>query len=308
MLAAYFLGTLDGIGGTDLFATGVALNNLQTYQDTVVGYGDTRKGAWAARVSYSPNAGVAERISPARSVATSVPASTPQIGQILGGATSGAENNDGRGKTWGAMLAYLGDDPKPLAAAYNRNDLSGATPGAPSALGPGGFLKPMFATEDFTSYMLAAKYRFGFGTELGGSFYQGQLEEAGQLDPKMRVLAVAAKHIDRFAGPDRPGHAGQVHELHEGQEHRLHARRRLQPVQAHRDLRSRRPRRRRPWPARAVRLGGHPRRRNGSAEPAGGPVSLLVPLGSTEVPLFSGANLNIDADTKMVGIGIRHSF
>ncbi|EGJ12307.1 MULTISPECIES: porin [Rubrivivax] len=309
MLAAYFLGTLDGIGGTDLFATGVALNNLQTYQDNVISYG-VRQGAWAGRVSYSPNAGAAARISPVRSTATNTPTGTippsgsaPQLGQILGGLTAGAESDDGRGKTWGAMIAYLGDDLKAVAA-YNRNDLSNVQLGLPfrvTPLSPDGFL-PLFATEKFTSYMLAAKYKFAFGTELGGSYYQGQLDETGDTDPKMRVLAIAAKHT--IGSLDLIGQVMQAKFTNFtkgkdtgfmlGADYNLSKRTAIfaRAGQVKDD--------------RGDISNGNPLL--GGAGLAGGPVALLVPLGSTEVPLFSGAGMNIDAKTKMFGVGIRHSF
>lgn len=309
MLAAYFIGTLDGIGGTDLFATGVALNNLQTYQDNVISYG-LRQGAWAGRLSYSPNAGAAARISPVRSTATTTPTGTipssgsaPQLGQILGGLTAGGENGDGRGKTWGAMLAYLGDDLKAVAA-YNRNDLSKAQLGLPfsaTPLSPDGFL-PLFETENFTSYMLAAKYKFGFGTEFGGSFYQGQLKETGVTDPKMRVLAIAAKHT--IGSLDLIGQVMQAKftNFTKGKDTGF-------MLGADYNLSKR--------TAIFARAGQVKDDRGdisngiaafGGAGLAGGPVALLVPLGSTEVPLFSGAGMNIDAKTKMFGVGIRHSF
>jgi predicted porin len=41
---------------------------------------------------------------------------------------------------------------------------------------------------------------------------------------------------------------------------------------------------------------------------AGGPGAILIPLGTQEVPLFSGAGQNIDARTTMLSIGLRHSF
>jgi predicted porin len=49
----------------------------------------------------------------------------------------------------------------------------------------------------------------------------------------------------------------------------------------------------------------------GSATPlpfAGGPGAILLPLGSQEVPLFSGAGQNVDARTTIVSLGLRHSF
>ncbi|MBK1614018.1 porin [Rubrivivax gelatinosus] len=309
MLAAYFLGTLDGIGGTDLFATGVALNNLQTYQDNVISYG-LRQGAWAGRISYSPNAGAAARISPVRSTATTTPTGTipasgsaPQLGQILGGLTAGAESDDGRGKTWGAMVAYLGDELKAVAA-YNRNDLSNVQLGLPfrvTPLSPDGFL-PLFNTDNFTSYMLAAKYKFAFGTELGGSYYQGQLEETGDTDPKMRVLAIAAKHT--IGSLDLIGQLMQAKftNFTKGKDSGFmlgadynFSKRTAVFVRAGRVKDDR-----------GNISNGNPAL--GGAGLAGGPIALLVPLGSTEVPLFSGAGMNIGADTKMFGFGMRHTF
>ncbi|MGC4075599.1 MAG: porin [Rubrivivax sp.] len=299
-LAAYFIGTLDGIGGTDIYATGVALNNLQTYQDNVISYG-LRQGPFAGRISYSPNAGVAERISPARSTATAtLPASNANIGQILGGLTSGAENSDGRGKTWGAMGAYLGDELK-IVGAYNRNKFAGAQIGVPSASVPGGFL-PLFVADEYKSYMIGARYKFGFGTEIGGNFYEGKLDDASTIDPKIRAVALAVKHsigsIDLLAEAMQAKYTnfteGKDTGFMFGAEYNFSKRTTVY--------------------MRAGRMKDDRGNVTGSgvlgagAPLAGGPLALLVSLGSTEVPLFSGANLNVDADTKMLGIGIRHSF
>lgn len=299
MLAAYFLGTLDGIGGSDLYAVGVALNNLQTYQDNVISYG-ARQGPWAGRVSFSPNAGVAERISPARSSGAPYPANADN-GQILGGLTSGSENDDGRGKTWGAMGAYLGEQLR-VVGAYNRNSFAGARIGVPTTQLPFAPFLPLFEADEFTSYMVGVRYKFAFGTELGGSFYQGKLEEAANVDPKMRVIALAAKHtvgsLDLLAQVMQAKFTnfteGKDTGFMLGADYNLSKRTAVY--------------------ARAGRVKDDRGTATGSgvfgagASLAGGPIALLVPLGSTEVPLFSGANLNIDADTKMFGIGIRHSF
>jgi len=45
-----------------------------------------------------------------------------------------------------------------------------------------------------------------------------------------------------------------------------------------------------------------------SARLAGGPATLLVPIGSLEIPLFSGAGMNMDARTRIAAVGIRHTF
>jgi hypothetical protein len=41
---------------------------------------------------------------------------------------------------------------------------------------------------------------------------------------------------------------------------------------------------------------------------AGGPTTVLVPLGSVELPVFSGAGANLDARTQIVAVGVRHAF
>ncbi len=45
-----------------------------------------------------------------------------------------------------------------------------------------------------------------------------------------------------------------------------------------------------------------------SAPLAGGPATLLLPFGSVEVPLFSGAGAMADSTTRLIGVGVRHTF
>jgi predicted porin len=124
MLIAYYLVTPEALGSTDLFGAGLVVNTLQTWQDNQISYA-IKKGPWTGILSYATNSGVGPGISAARATATaSTPVATPATGQILGGASAGAETPDGRGKTVGAMLAYRTDNLTALGA-YHRNNFGG---------------------------------------------------------------------------------------------------------------------------------------------------------------------------------------
>jgi predicted porin len=128
MLIAYYLVTPEALGSTDLFGAGLVVNTLQTWQDNQISYA-IKKGPWTGILSYATNSGVGPGISAARATATaSTPVATPATGQILGGASAGAETPDGRGKTVGAMLAYRTDNLTALGA-YHRNNFGGVPVG-----------------------------------------------------------------------------------------------------------------------------------------------------------------------------------
>ena len=296
MLAAYFRVTTEALGSTDLLAAGLVINTLQQFQDNALSY-SVRHGSWSAMLSYSTNAGVGSGISAARSFATgSTPAANAATGQIVGGATAGAETAARRGRAQGAMLAYANDTLTVLGALH-RNDFGDVPVGIVS----GGVLVPLFEANSYQSALLGAKYKLpNTGTSFAATVHLGRFDFAGTADPLVRTYGLGAKQawgalalgielVDtRFVnftkGVDRGYMMGLDYQL---------------------SMRS----------ALYMRAGVLSDKRGrivkGDRTPlaiAGGPATMLIPLGAQEVPLFSGAGQNIDARTKIISIGMRHAF
>jgi predicted porin len=296
MLQAYYLNTLERLGSTNIFASGAALNNLQAYQDNAVTY-VARTGAWIGMVTVSPNAGVAGRVSAARSSATpSTPPATATTGQVLGGLTAGDENTDGRGSSHGAMLVY-NTDAFALIGAYHYNKFHAAI----GLARPNGSFVPLYNAESYRSAMVGAKGTLPqTGTQLAFNLHEGRWQESGNADPQARTLALAVKQPwgpfsvsaewmrSVFTNYTRGSDTGTML----GSEYQLSKRTalfvRAGYVQDHR---------------------GTPQA--ASVTPvllAGGPLALMLPLGSMEIPIFSGQGTNLDARTSLAAMGIRHSF
>lgn len=296
MLIAYYLVTPEALGSTDLFGAGLVINTVQTWQDNQVSYA-IKKGPVTAIVSYATNVGIGSGISAARAVATSsMPVATVSTGQIVGGLTAGAETASGRGKAAGAMLAYRSDDLVALAS-YHRNNFDNVPIGVVS----GTTLVPLFYGEKFSSYMAAVKYTVpALGTSIAVAAHEGKFSLRGATDPKVRSLAATIKHPigafdlslilmdSRFTNYTE----GKDRGVMLGLDYNFSKRTALY-----------------------TRFGGIKDTRGktvvSSATPlplAGGPGAILIPLGTQEVPLFSGAGQNIDARTTMLSIGLRHAF
>jgi predicted porin len=296
MLISYYLVTPEALGSTDFFGAGLVVNTVQTWQDNQISYA-IKKGPWTGILSYATNSGIGTGISAARSTATSsTPVATAGTGQIVGGLTAGAETASGRGKTAGAMLAYRTDNLTALAS-YHRNNFDNVPIGVVS----GTTLVPLFFGEKFTSYMGAVKYTIpGVGTTLAVAGHNAKFELRGNTDPEVRTWTATIKHpigafdlsaifLDtRFTNYTE----GKDRGLMLGLDYNLSKR-----------------------TAVYSRFGGIKDNRGkvvvSSATPlplAGGPGAILIPLGTQEVPLFSGAGQNIDARTTMVSLGIRHAF
>ncbi|WP_167761308.1 porin [Duganella callida] len=296
MLIGYYLVTPEALGSTDFFGAGLVVNTLQTWQDNQVSYA-IKQGPWLGILSYSTNSGVGPGISAARSVATSsTPVATNATGQILGGLSAGAETASGRGKTAGALFAYRSDDLTALAA-YHRNNFDNVPIGVVS----GTTLVPLFYGERFTSYVGAVKYTIpNLGTTVALAGHNAKFNLRGNTDPEVRTWTATIKHpvglfdvsaifLDtRFTNYTRGTDRGVMLGLDYNFSKRT---------------------------ALYSRWGGIKDKRGNtvvsSATPlplAGGPGSILIPLGTQEVPLFSGAGQNIDARTTMLSLGIRHAF
>jgi len=296
MLISYYLVTPEALGSTDLFGAGLVVNTVQTWQDNQVSYA-IKKGPITAILSYATNAGIGSGISAARSVATaSTPVATGATGQIVGGLTAGAETASGRGKAAGAMLAYRTEALVALAS-YHRNNFDNVPIGVVS----GTTLVPLFFGEKFTSYMGAVKYTFpGVGTSLAVAGHNAKFDLRGNTDPEVRTWTATLKHPIGAFDLSAILLDTRFTNYTEGKDRGL-----MLGVDYNFSKRT----------AVYLRAGGIKDTRGktvvSSATPlplAGGPGAILIPLGTQEVPLFSGAGQNIDARTTMVSLGMRHAF
>lgn len=296
MLISYYLVTPEALGSTDLFGAGLVVNTVQTWQDNQVSYA-IKQGPITAIVSYATNAGIGSGISAARSVATSsTPVATGTTGQIIGGLTAGAETASGRGKAAGAMLAYRTEALVALAS-YHRNNFDNVPIGVVS----GTTLVPLFFGEKFTSYMGAVKYTFpGVGTSIAVAGHNAKFALRGNTDPEVRTWTATLKHPIGAFDLSAIFLDTRFTNYTEGKDRGL-----MLGVDYNFSKRT----------ALYVRAGGIKDSRGktvvSSATPlplAGGPGAILIPLGTQEVPLFSGAGQNIDARTTMLSLGMRHAF
>lgn len=296
MLIGYYVSTLGRLGTTDLMAAALTHNNLQISQDNAISY-LAQSGPWLGVLTYSPNGGVASRISAARSTAIGdIPAASDSNGQIVGGQSAAAESADGRGKSAGALVSYLIGD-SAFVASYHRNNFGNAPVGLATA---GGFI-PLFVAQSYRSYMLGAKYSIaGTGTTVGANFHAGRFDLAGETDPNVRTFTLGVKQMigalelsgsyvnARFTNFTKGKDTGLMlgADYHFSKRTALYSR-----VGYVKDSRG------------DVVLGDQ-----APLPIAGGPGALLLPLGAQEVPLFSGAGQSMDARTGLVSFGIRHSF
>lgn len=292
MLTSFYITSVEQLGSTDIMGAGLVVNNTQIYQDNMLSY-VLRSPTWIGQVSYSPNAGVPAKISAARA-----PYATDATGQIVGGASAGSESPDHRGRSAEAMVTYNTDTLKLTAVAhYNK---FGAVLGQYSAAT--GTTTPLFNVEQYQSYLIGGKYIFpGSGTVIGASFHTGHYHESGDADPKINSYALgfhqpigaftvgAEWSLSEFTNFTKGKDTGLmlIGDYAMSKRTTLYAR-----IGAVKDDRG--------TPTGTTLIP--------AAKVAGGPVTLLVPIGAAELPVFSGAGMNPDATTSIIGIGIRHSF
>lgn len=323
MFYAFAATTVEALGGADLQGVALVTNNLQVRQDNQVSYW-LKSGGLTAALSYTPNAGVASRISSSRAI-TSPPA-TEQSGQILGGQSSGGETDGDRGRSYGLFVNYAMPMGLLLSGAYNHNEFAG-TPVGPNS--QPGF--NYFNAEEFRSFVLAAKYTMpSTGTVISGQWHQSELETSraanGTLatglsaplpptvaltaqdvgDIKIRTVSIGVKQpIGNFAVGLQVGRT-EFTNFTEGKntgfmligDYNFSKRTGLYVRAGQmKDDRGR---------TVAYATQGTPL----PISPAlvGGPFPLLTGLGSLETPFFSGGGANIDAKTTVIGIGLRHQF
>jgi len=317
MFYSFALTTPDAMGATDVYAAAVSLNNLQVRQDNQLSYW-LRTGPWLAVASYSPNAGVSDTVTAARAVATSsTPPAGGGAGEILGGATAGAEADDKRGQSYGLLLGYMTDSMR-ILGAYHGNKF-GVDVGANSAnaLSPTGFVYlPFFRLGDYDSFSLTGRFNLGSpATRLSASYHYGKFDLGGTGAGAGLVTVDSAKvhtiglGIRQDVGNWSFGAEGGISEFTnftKGKntalvlmgDYNLSKRTALYArVGQARDKAGDAVNTSSAAGGGTVPLGVH-----------GGPFSGLTSLGSSEIPMFAGAGLNAGGKTSYVGVGIRHTF
>lgn len=295
MLTSFYMASTEELGSTDMMGAGIIVDNTQIYQDNMLCY-VFRSGSWLGELSYSPNAGVPNLISAARST---TPA-TSTTGQIVGGYGAGGEQASGQGRSEEAMLTYLTPELK-LTGVYHHTKF-GVKVGQYSSTT--GATTPTFNVESFSSFMLGGKYVIpGWGTTIAANFHTGQYEETGTIDPKINSYALGFRQpigdayvvgaewsLSKFTNFDHGKDTGLILVGDYLMSKRTTLYTRIGYVKDDRGT-----------PASVTLLPA-------SYQVAGGPSALLVPLGAAELPVFSGAGINIDGRTSIVSVGIRHQF
>lgn len=309
--------TVEALGGADLQAVGLVLNNLQVRQDNQISYW-LRAGGFTGAISYSPNAGVGSRISSARDVNGSYNETTG-TGQIVGGINAGTETTSDRGRSYGLFLNYAFPFGLALSGAYNENELGGVAVGsgtAAAAPAPAGTYVNFFNVEKYSSFALAAKYTVpNVGTVISGQWHEGKLETSAAAaqnvgvvlpgvdvgDIKTRTFSLGVKHpIGNFAVGLQLSRT-EFTNFTDGKDtafmligdYNFSKRTRLY-------IRAGQSKDDRGTPV-ATHAGGQ-------IALAGGPFPLFTGMGNLETPFFSGGGANIDAKTTVVAIGVRHQF
>ena len=283
--------TVEAIGAADLMASGLIVNNLQVRQDNQLSYW-AKTGGLTASVSYSPNAGVGPKVNPLR--VGSTPAGSDAAGQIVGGASAGTENNTGRGRSFGAFANYAVDTSLSLTGGYHFNNFGDAI-----LVTSGG--TPLMGLNKYHGLALGAKYTVpSLGTVVATNFHQGNFfNDAGSVEgPKVQTFTVGFKHpIDKFAVGAEAVYS-RFTNFSKGKDVGMmlagdyNASKRTKVY---------------------VRAGvindiaGTPSAA-GPVNVIGGPLPVLTSLGSVEVPFFAGGSANVGATTRVVSLGLNHSF
>jgi predicted porin len=292
MFYSYAFTTVEALGGADMQALGLATNNLQIRQDNQISYW-LKDGGLTAIVSYSPQAGVDQKISSNRGQNTAAAAN----GQIVGGAAAGTEaaGSQGRGQTVGLLASYAVDAALQVNGAYHQNKYGNAQ------LVVGGTGTLLYSLDKATAVSLGTKYVVpGLGTVIGANLHQTRFTMDTMPTIKVSSLGLGVKHpIDNFAVGAQIGYTkfsggtgGSDKVLMLIGDYNFSKRTKVY-----------------------VRAGVLKDDRGDLAATettglnvAGGPVPLLGALGSTESPFFAGGGANIDATVRVVALGIRHQF
>jgi predicted porin len=296
MFYSFALTSVESIGAADIMASGLVVNNLQVRQDNQISYW-LKQGDLTAALSYSPNAGVDSDISVSRGQAAGA-----ANGQIIGGATAGNETagSGGRGQSIGLFVNYNIDPGWLTNFGYHTNKF-GTAKLKESNLGI-----TLASLDKYTAYSVGMKYTLpSAGTQLAGIFHYAKFtNDAGSIEgPKIETLALGVKQpIDQFSVGAEFAY-GKFMNFTKGKD---------TAVMLAGDYNF--SKRTKVY----IRAGYMKDSRGNLADTdatatlglrmAGGPAPLLFGLGSTELPFFAGGGMNIDATTRVVGVGIRHQF
>lgn len=280
--------TVEAIGAADLMASGLIVNNLQVRQDNQLSYW-AKTGGLTASVSYSPNAGVGPKVNTKRVGSGGSDAD----GQIIGGATAGTENNSGRGRSFGAFANYAFDTSLSLTGGFHFNNFGDAILITSSGT-------PLMGLNKYHGLALGAKYTVpSLGTVVATNFHQGNFSnDAGSVDgPKVQTFTVGFKHpIDKFAVGAEAVYS-RFTNFTKGKD--------VGMMLAGDYNASKR--------TKVYVRAGLINDIAGTASAAtlnfvGGPLPVLTSLGSVEVPFFAGGSSNVGATTRVVSLGLNHSF
>lgn len=280
--------TVEAIGAADLMASGLIVNNLQVRQDNQLSYW-AKTGGLTASVSYSPNAGVGPKVNALRVGS----GGSDATGQIVGGASAGTENNTGRGRSFGAFANYALDTSLSLTGGYHFNNFGDAI-----LITTGG--TPLMGLNKYHGLALGAKYTVpSLGTVVATNFHQGNFfNDAGSVEgPKVQTFTVGFKHpIDKFAVGAEAVYS-RFTNFTKGKD--------VGMMLAGDYNASKR--------TKVYVRAGFINDIAGTASAAtlnfiGGPLPVLTSLGSVEVPFFAGGSANVGATTRVVSLGLNHSF
>ena len=290
---AFASSTVEAIGAADLMASGLIVNNLQVRQDNQISYW-IKTGGLTGSLSYATNAGVGPKVSGLRVGS----GGSPTAGEIVGGATAGNEDDSGRGRSVGAFLNYAVDPALSATFGVHYNGFGNAQlvrSGVPSTV--------FMELDKYLGYAVGVKYTVpGAGTVLATNFHQGNFtNDAGSAEgPKVQTFTLGFKHpIDKFAVGAEAVYSRFTNftkgkdvgmmlagDYNASKRTKLYAR-----LGVINDI-----------AGNAVPTGVTP------PELIGGPLPVLTNLGSVEVPFFAGGSANAGATTRVVAVGLNHSF
>ncbi len=289
--------TVERFGGTDLFIEGGLTNNLHVRWDNAVTY-SAQVGDFRGQLGWSPNAGSARKISGAR--ASTPPSAT--TGQILGGATAGAEDGKNTGNSSGAFLAYTGGD-LTLTGGLSYTSFHGAT----LAAGSTGAVE-LAKLDSYKVANVGFKYALAdTGLIFNGAFGRGTYDFLNGSQVSNAPAALGGFSLAELAIPN----ALRISSLVLGTRYNIGAMAFLAQ-----------------WSETKFRNGNHGKdtsfmlgaeyslskrttlyTRLGATKDKGiGPDVLLVATGVRETPVFVGTGLNPDSRTSIMAVGVRHSF
>lgn len=305
MFYTYAMSTVEALGASDLMGFGMVVNSLQNRLDNAVSYW-LKYGALTASVAVSPNGGVDSRVSSARAPAAVAGSAN---GQIIGGASAGAESSDtgGRGQAAGLFLNYALSPALNVTASWHANKFGNAqVVDALTAM-------RLVDLDRFHSVAVGAKYTDPIvGTIWAMNMLNGKFRnDASSNQPSIQINVFSAgvkQPIQQFAVGAEVAY-GQFTNFTKGKDmaamfsgdYNLSKRSKLYA--------------RLGW---LRDVGGRPASLETTTYPGpigeitptvtGGPVPILTGFGSTEVPFFAGGGANIDATSRVIAVGVRHQF